>query len=256
MKNKTEKAIEVTPVQPTLNIETLIAQGIDKGLSVDVMERLLAMRTQLKEEFAKEQFIKALAAFQGECPIIEKKKKVSFGTTNYSYAPLEVIVDQVKELLAKYGFSYMFDTETNGKMKVICKVIHSAGHMETAKFDMEIDQSARMNVSQKYGAALTYAKRYAFCAAFGINVKDEDTDTAPVPQSPAKPQYTAPQSQQETPVQTTQSSNGAANPYMDKSTGWLKVEVSKLMNNGKAKKDYQALSKATREELIDTIMKA
>lgn len=156
--------------------EALISQAISQNVSVDSLEKLLNMRTQLKAEYAKEQFIKNLSAFQGECPIIEKKKKVSFGTTNYSYAPLEDIVEQVKGLLAKYGFSYMFDTETNGKMKVICKVVHIDGHMELAKFDMEIDANAKMNVSQKYGSSLTYAKRYAFCAAFGITVKDEDTD--------------------------------------------------------------------------------
>ncbi len=168
----------------------LIAQAIDKGVSVETMEKLLAMRKELRAEKAKEEFDKALSAFQGECPIIEKKKKVAFNTTHYSYAPLEDIVEQVKPLLAKNGFSYMFDTKTNGKMQVICKVKHLAGHMETSTFDMEIDQNAKMNVSQKYGSALTYAKRYAFCAAFGINVKDEDTDVSQAPevQTPAKPQ--------------------------------------------------------------------
>lgn len=163
--------------EPTFNIEALIAQGIEKGLSVETMERLLAMRTQLKDEYAKEEFLRALSAFQGECPIIEKRKKVAFGTTKYNYAPLEDIVEQVKDLLIKYGFSYSFDTKTNGKMQVICKVSHIAGHVETATFDMEIDTNAKMNVSQKYGSALTYAKRYAFCAAFGITVRDEDLDT-------------------------------------------------------------------------------
>lgn len=186
----------------------LIAQAINKGVDVATMEKLLAMRKELRAEKAKEEFDKALSAFQGECPIIEKTKRVSFNTTNYSYAPLEVIVEQVKPLLAKNGFSYMFDTQTNGKMKVICKVKHLAGHMETATFDMEIDQNAKMNVSQKYGSALTYAKRYAFCAAFGINVKDEDTDVSQPQdeQTPVKPQTnpvkatTAPQAGKITPA--------------------------------------------------------
>jgi len=166
---------------PAFNIENLINQAVVANVPVESLERLLAMRKDLKVEWAKEQFDKSLAAFQGECPVVEKKKKVDFtgnsGTrTKYNYAPLEDIVEQVKPFLTKHGFSYMFDTETNGKMKVICKVKHIAGHSEVATFDMEIDTSAKMNVSQKYGSALTYAKRYAFCAAFAINVKDEDSD--------------------------------------------------------------------------------
>jgi len=171
---------KILPVQN--EAERLIAMAIDKNVPVESLERLLAMRQQLKAERAKEQFVKAMAEFQGECPIIEKKKKVDFtpasgNRVKYNYAPLEVIVDQVKKILSKHGFSYMFDTETNGKMKVICKVTHKDGHMEVSKFDMEIDTSAKMNVSQKYGAALTYAKRYAFCSAFGISVRDEDNET-------------------------------------------------------------------------------
>lgn len=167
---------KVAEKAPVFNIEALLNQAVAKDVSVESLERILDMGRRLKAEWAKEQFIKSLAAFQGECPVIEKKKKVSFNTTNYSYAPLEDIVEEVKPLLAKHGFSYMFDTETNGKMKVICKVYHLAGHMEPATFDMEIDANAKMNVSQKYGSALSYAKRYTFCAAFAINVKDEDNE--------------------------------------------------------------------------------
>lgn len=169
--------IQKTETQaPAFNIEALINQAVAKDASVESLERLLAMRKELKAEWAKEQFDKALASFQGECPIIEKKRKVSFNSTKYSYAPLEDIIEEVASLLSRHGFSYMFDTQMNGKMKVICKVRHVAGHSEIANFDMEIDSNAKMNVSQKYGSALTYAKRYAFCAAFGITVKDEDTD--------------------------------------------------------------------------------
>lgn len=175
MKETTEVQ-KVEKKAPAFNIETLISQAVAKDISVESLSRLLDMRKQLRDEWAKEQFYISLAAFQGECPIIEKKKKVAFNTTNYSYAPLEDIIEQVRGILEKYGFSYMFDTETNGKMKVICKVKHQAGHSEIVTFAMEIDANAKMNVSQKYGSALTYAKRYAFCAAFGITVKDEDTE--------------------------------------------------------------------------------
>lgn len=173
---KTNELQKIEQIDIKDEATALISQAIDKNVDVATLERLLAMRDKIMAQKAEEEFYKSLAAFQAECPTVEKRKKVSFGTTNYSYAPLEDIVEQVKPLLHNHGFSYMFDTETNGKMKVICKVKHIAGHSEVATFNMEIDTNAKMNVSQKYGSALTYAKRYAFCAAFAINVKDEDTD--------------------------------------------------------------------------------
>jgi hypothetical protein len=135
------------------------------------------MRRELKAEFAKEAFDKAMAKFQAECPVIEKKKKVAFNTTNYSYAPLDEIVGQVKGIISGNGFSYTFDTEqTERAIKVFCKVKHELGHSESSKFEIEIDTAAKMNKSQQYGSALTYGKRYAFCDAFGILTGDEDDD--------------------------------------------------------------------------------
>ena len=223
MEEKQIKKIEKSA--PALNIETLINQAVSANAPVESLERLLAMRKELKAEWAKEQFDKALSAFQGECPVIEKNKKVDFTAksgvrTKYNYAPLEVIVEQVKPFLTKHGFSYMFDTETNGKMKVICKVKHLAGHSEITTFDMEIDQDAKMNVSQKYGAALTYAKRYAFCAAFAINVKDEDTD-ANTEQESKSPRTT----EDNIDIEWTREDESLANESLNKPRAFLKCSV-------------------------------
>ena len=79
--------------------EYLISQAIEKGASVETMEKLLAMRTQLKQEWAKEQYYIAMAQLQAEMPIIEKTKaggKTNTGVVAYYYAPLESIVAQTK----------------------------------------------------------------------------------------------------------------------------------------------------------------
>lgn len=164
--------------------ETLIAKAIDNNVPVETMERLLAMRRDLKAEWAKEQFDKALSAFQGECPVIGKNKLVDFsskrtgGNTRYKYAPLDSIISQVKSLLTKYGFSYTFDTQVENMHTInLCKVTHKDGHSETGKFEVPIDQGAFMNEQQKFGSANTFGKRYAFLNAFGILTGDEDDDS-------------------------------------------------------------------------------
>jgi len=175
--------------------ETLIGKAIEKNVSVETMERLLAMRTQLKQEQARELFFTDLAAFQSEIGTIKKTKQVlnkDKTSVRYSYAPLDSIVEQVKDALKKNGFSYTLKTEQEAdKVSVICEAHHSAGHTEKTAVKVSADKDAYMNDIQKTGAAISYAKRYAFMNAFGIMTGDEDVDaidaveTKPVETKPA-----------------------------------------------------------------------
>lgn len=182
-----------------VSVENLIQQAIVHNTPVDTMERLLAMRRELKAEYAKEEFDKAMANFQGECPTIKKTKaggKTNSGSVAYWFAPLDVIVDQVKEPIQRNGFSYLVRTETKADgVKVTVIVKHKAGHSEPT--DVEIPLGTKtgvMSASQVTASALTFAKRYAFCNAFGILTGDDDDDAEqtknvpPQAQSTPKPQ--------------------------------------------------------------------
>jgi hypothetical protein len=167
------------------NAEALIAKAIDKNVPVETMERLLAMRRELKAEWAKKQYDKAMSAFQADCPTIEKTKgvKTKSGIVAYKYAPIESIVDQVKEYLQKHGFSYSTNMELleNGtmKVKVSIRVTHAGGHSETTEMTVPLgNKTDIMSQTQVVAAAQTFAKRYAFCNAFGILTGDEDTDAS------------------------------------------------------------------------------
>ena len=164
-----------------VSIESLLQQAIDKSVPVETMERLLAMRTQLKQERAKEVYDRSMADFQAECPTIVKTKEVKTrsGQVAYMYAPIESIVSQVKDLLQKHAFSYSSGMELmSGGVKVKLRVTHSGGHSE--EFFMEVPFGTKtdiMSQTQVTAAATTFAKRYAFCNAFGILTGDEDTDS-------------------------------------------------------------------------------
>lgn len=168
-----------------MNLEMLIAKAIDKGASVETMEKFLAMRRELKAEWAKEQFDNDMSSFQGECPVIEKRKeggKTNSGQVAYKYAPLDSIVSQVKEIIKKYGFSYAIKIEINSEkklVKAICIVKHRAGHSESSELEVPLGTKTQvMSDSQVVAAASTFAKRYAFCNAFGIMTGDDDNEKA------------------------------------------------------------------------------
>jgi hypothetical protein len=56
--------------------QTFITQAIDKGLSVEHLERLMALQERWQANKAKMEYVIAMKGFQSECPIIEKRKKV------------------------------------------------------------------------------------------------------------------------------------------------------------------------------------
>ena len=210
-----------------VDIESLISMGITQKLNVDVMERLFVMRTQLKEEFAKEQFYKALAKFQSETPAIPKSKKVKYetkagGYVDYHYAPIEVIVDTVKVALEKNGFSYTLKTDqTDVKITVTCEAHHVDGHTERTSLTVPMKTGDKMNEIQQIGSAITYAKRYSFCNAFGLMTADEDTDNVTETEEPSKkeqPKTEQPKATEEIPTTITVKVTGI------KDNAWLKTK--------------------------------
>ena len=182
-KTKKEEKQERALVPVKQDAEALIALAIEKNVPVETMERLLVMRRELKAEYAKEQFDNAMAKFQAKCPTIRKTKEVKTraGVVAYRYAPLESIVEQVKELLKTHGFSYAVQTETlDGSVKATCIVKHRFGHSESSSIAVPLgNKTDIMSQTQVVAAALTFAKRYAFCNVFGILTGDEDTDAGP-----------------------------------------------------------------------------
>lgn len=157
----------------------LIARAIDKSVPVETMEKLLAMRRELRTEQIQAEFVRALVAFQSACPVIQKTRKVldKSNRHRYSFAALEDIIRAVRGLLEKVGLSYRIDTEQHAtEVAAICIVQHVSGHSEKSRFAVPIDKDGYMSAPQKVASALTYAKRYAFCNALGIMTGEEDDD--------------------------------------------------------------------------------
>jgi cytochrome c553 len=238
--NKEEKQltpVEAKPEITKINIESLISKAIDKNIPVDVMERLLVIRRELKAEWAKEQYDKAMSEFQAECPIIKKTKGVRTdeGKVAYKYAPLEAIVDQVKILLSKHGFSYGVnqpESKQQGYIKVAFTVKHKSGHSEVSSVELPLGNKTKiMSQTQVEAAALTFAKRYAFCNAFGILTGDEDNEVNSI--SDDKPLTTRQMAEEKEKQQTNDTRVCSAH---DKPVQMLRgVSKSKMDANGNPK---------------------
>jgi len=189
MENKELQTVNKSVV--SLDPEALIAKGIEHGLPIETMQKLLDMRTQLKAEYAREEFYKSLSKFQKECPEVKKTKTVlnkDRVSIRYKYAPLESIIEQVKEPLERNGFSYTIKTKQGeGFLTTICEAHHVAGHTETTEITVPVARNDFMADIQQVGSSMTYSKRYSFCNAFGIMTGDEDNDAVPPSADNQKP---------------------------------------------------------------------
>src|SRR5262245_29099652 len=140
----------------------------------------------------------ALAAAQGEFPIIDKSRTAQLreplhgpasAPREYKYADLADALKGVLPVLSKHKLAVLQPTFVEaGHIFVRTRLVHSSGQW----IECEYPVCAIHVDHQRMGSALTYAKRYALCALLGV-AADEDNDGAitaspssPSPGSPAK----------------------------------------------------------------------
>jgi hypothetical protein len=181
--------------------DRLLAMGIEKGLDLSQLEKLMDLQERWLARQAKSLFIEAKAAFQAECPEITKDKNVSYeskgeggGKVNYDYAPLGHIAKTINPILRKYGLTYDWkfnDVHRDGKdyLQVTFILSHVAGHSETNTMEANHDASGKKNAIQARGSASTYLQRYTLIGGLGLTTADKDDDgrSARAPQATTQP---------------------------------------------------------------------
>lgn len=115
----------------------------------------------------------ALSAFQGsvEQPKLEKEVKVKTRTGNeykFKYADLSACVKAAAPSLKEHGLSV---SQIISDGKLITLLAHKSGQW----FKSELILPAQSADYQSFGSAITYLKRYSYCAILGI-VADTDDD--------------------------------------------------------------------------------
>jgi hypothetical protein len=168
------------------SVASLVQYAIERGVDVEVLERLVALQERVMERDARAAFFEALTAFREKCPpIVKTRENSQFKVTRAGvsrpakYAPLEEIDRVARPIAAECGLVWTWDTRLEGElMHVTCRVLHVMGHSEAATVAMPHGSSAGSSPQQKYGSTQTYGMRYSLIAALGITTADEDVDGA------------------------------------------------------------------------------
>lgn len=169
--------------------DSLLERAIDGKLDITIIRELVLLKKQWDDEQARKAYTVAMGDFQRDCPIIIKSIDggvTKTGQVAYKFAPMDVILATknkdgvtVKDLIARCGFSYTFDTPITSEKGVDAKMTirHREGHAETLTTFMPfVEKTGVMSPPQVVGSTRSYAMRYAFMNGFGITTGGEDND--------------------------------------------------------------------------------
>lgn len=126
-----------------------------------------------KEKTNQEIFLSDLIqAQQNMAPVIKGAVNPHFKS---KYADLSSILEIVKPALNNNNLFLFYSTEIiQGIDYLIAKIIHKNGEFIECKLPIKIKNEADKNDPQKYGSAITYAKRYSISALMALAEEDDD----------------------------------------------------------------------------------
>jgi len=154
----------------------------DPSVDIDKMERLLAIHREMRSETARTAYNAAMARVQAQIKPVYRDAMNDH--TNSPYARLETISEAITPIITSEGFSLSYDTAdcpVANHIRIVCDVMHSAGHTERKHFDLALDNvGAKGNLNktaiQASGSTISYGRRYLKCMVFDVVLTNEDND--------------------------------------------------------------------------------
>lgn len=113
----------------------------------------------------------ALAKAQSEIEAATKDSENPFFKS--TYADLTSVVSVARVPLTSHGLSVIQGAmEQPSGWVLVTRLAHTSGQWYETEFPLFL----KAKTPQEVGSAITYAKRYSFCAMVGVVTKDEDDD--------------------------------------------------------------------------------
>lgn len=175
---------ELPPVQSsalvTVSSAGLLQLAVEKGASIEALERLMALHERHEANEARKAYVVAMAEFKRSPPRILKTRKVDTGTFEYFHARLGDISDAVTPALAAVGLSFDWEVPDHGKngITIECVITHELGHSKRVALTGPPDTGRGRNAMQAVASTTTYLSRYTLLLALGLATHDDDDGRA------------------------------------------------------------------------------
>jgi hypothetical protein len=156
-----------SPSEMMVNLST-------KGYTPEQIMKMLDAQERFDAIVAKKAYVKAMADFKRNPPLVTKDKQ----NTQYKsrYTTLGNLVNTVTPELSKHGLSASWEIRQNGTIEVICKITHELGHSESCPASAPADTSGAKNAIQQIKSTVTYLKAVTFESICGLASSDANLD--------------------------------------------------------------------------------
>jgi hypothetical protein len=152
------------------------------GLDTQSLRELLELQREWQRDNARSSYTRAMVELKNNLPaVLDRDRKVSYGKTNFRFTTLSHAMEAVTPHLNDYGFSLTWiPTNSEGMIRVTCRLTHVDGHYEETTMSAPPDNSGSKNPIQAIGSTQSYLQRYTALALLGIATKDiPDADDPP-----------------------------------------------------------------------------
>ena len=154
------------------------------SIDTDKLDKLMTLQERWEQNEARKAFAAAMSRAQEQLPVVVKNADNE--QTRSKYAKEDAITKAIKPIYTKEGFSLSFDTDDSpleGHIRVICAVMHSAGHTERKHIDYPYDLTGIQGKPNKtkihaYKSTISYARSTLTCMAFNVATGDDDDGQA------------------------------------------------------------------------------
>jgi len=144
------------------------------GLDTQSLRELLELQREWQRDNARSSYTRAMVELKNNLPaVLDRDRKVSYGKTNFRFTTLSHAMEAVTPHLNDYGFSLTWiPTNSEGMIRVTCRLTHVDGHYEETTMSAPPDNSGSKNPIQAIGSTQSYLQRYTALALLGIATKD------------------------------------------------------------------------------------
>jgi hypothetical protein len=152
------------------------------GIDTQSLRELLELQREWQRDNARSSYTRAMVELKNNLPaVLDRDRKVSYGKTNFRFTTLSHAMEAVTPHLNDYGFSLTWiPTNSEGMIRVTCRLTHVDGHYEETTMSAPPDNSGSKNPIQAIGSTQSYLQRYTALALLGIATKDiPDADDPP-----------------------------------------------------------------------------
>lgn len=162
---------------------TVLDLAIEKGASLEQLEKFMELKIKWEEREAKKAYVKAMAEFKKDPPEILKTEKVEYARkdgriTNYNHAALDRVADAINKGLSAHGLyaRWEMNQPDMATVEVTCIITHELAHSEQFTMKAPPDNSDGKNSIQAISSTNTYLERITLLGITGLAAKGMDDD--------------------------------------------------------------------------------